>query len=156
MFNQNIKYTKLKDSQIRTDENYNPLRDVFAEYEDGATIKLEDLCMYFLCPKTYYYLSNQSLKNEISYDNEWKMNLYIPSLIYYKTLFYLGLEGKENGTVYSLNDDRFLTMLNKIFTNVFDNEVKLFDFLSDFEKKDIRTKVKGQLNNFVNKIYNIF
>lgn len=152
MFNQNIKYTKLKDSQIRTDENYNPLRDVFAEYEDGATIKLEDLCMYFLCPKTYYYLSNQSLKNEISYDNEWKMNLYIPSLIYYKTLFYLGLEGKKNGTVYSVNDDRFLVMLNKLFTNVFDNEVKLFDFLSDFEKKDIRTKVKGQLNNFVNKM----
>lgn len=149
MFQQDIKYTKLKDSNTKTDTQYTLRRSVMMSYEDNSPISLTDMCSYFLCPKIYYYLTNKKMENEISYSNEWKLNIYIPSLLYYKTLYKIGLEGKQNQYIYSLNNSDFATALKQCLDESLKEELYKFDFLSNYDKKDIKARTEAMLNAFV-------
>lgn len=149
MFKQDIKYMKLKEPQTRLDENYNPIKVVNMEYLDNEPVRLTDFCSYFLCPKLYYYISNSKLTNEISYDNEWKLNIFVPSLIFYKTMYKLGLLGKKSHKIYSLNNTNFIDDVEMCLNETINEEIAHFDFISDYEKKDIISRVEIQINSFV-------
>ena len=151
MFGQDIKYTKLKDSQIRESENYSPITEIKMPYRDELPIKLSDICSYFVCPKLYYFLTNRDMLHEVSYDNEWKLNIYIPTLIAYKTIYNFGIMCKNGNKIYSLNNDELIKDLTNAFNKSFKEEIKLFDFASSYNKKDIKNKAQKIINQFVNK-----
>ena len=149
MFKQDIKYTKLKEAQTKVEENYNPIKNVHMEYSDNEPVRLTDLCSYFLCPKLYYYISNGKFANEISYDNEWKLNIFIPSLIFYKTMFKLGMIGKQTKTIYSLNNTNLIDTIEKCLNEAMVEELAHFDFISDYDRKDIKNRAEIQINSFI-------
>lgn len=149
MFKQDIKYKKLKEVIQKNECTYTPVMSVKMNYKDDRPIKLSDLLSYFICPKIYYYITNKQLDNEISYSDEWKLNIFIPALVFYKTLYKLGLEGKRSKQVYSLNDDRFISTLDNCFDEALKEELPKFDFLSNYEIKDIKTRTEGQLIQFI-------
>ena len=149
MFKEDIKYTKLKEAQTKVEENYNPIKNVSMEYDDKEPIRLTDLCSYFLCPKLYYYISNSKFLNEISYDNEWKLNIFIPSLIFYKTMYKLGVIGKQTKTIYSLNNSKLIDTIEACLNESLVEELVHFDFISEYERKDIRNRVEIQINSFI-------
>ena len=149
MFKQDIKYTRLKEAQPKIEENYNPIKCISMEYEDNEPIRLTDLCSYFLCPKLYYYISNGKFANEISYDNEWKLNIFIPSLIFYKTMYKLGLIGKQTETIYSLNNTKLIDTIEACLNEAMVEELAHFDFISNYDKKDIKNRAEIQINSFI-------
>lgn len=149
MFKQDIKYTKLKEAQTKVEENYNPIKNVNMEYSDKEPVRLTDLCSYFLCPKLYYYISNGKFANEISYDNEWKLNIFIPSLIFYKTMYKLGMLGKQNKTIYSLNNTKLIDTIEACLNEAMVEELAHFDFISNYDKKDIKNRAEIQINSFI-------
>lgn len=149
MFKQDIKYIKLKEQQIRKDQDYQPKTEVTMAYKDTQPIKLADLCAYYLCPKIYYYTTNPALEKEISYQGEWMLNLFVPGLIYYKTLKRLGAEGMKTHRIYSLNNIELLDDINKYLSDTMEEELKYFDFISKFEKKDIKRRVESLISAFI-------
>lgn len=155
MFKQDIKYSKLRELNTKVNDDYKPVKEIVMEYADNEPIRLTELCSYFLCPKMYYYLINSKFANEISYDTEWKLNIFIPALIFYKVMFKIGLQGKSNNKIYSLNDLDFILDISKILDNTLKEELKYFDFVSNYEKKDIKNRVVSQINSFIERnLYN--
>ena len=148
MFKQDIKYFKLKDGSLKTDTQYTPKTRVDMTYNDN-NIKLSDFCSFFICPKLYYYICNPEFANEISYNSEWQLNIFIPDLLFYKTLYKLGLEGKKNRKIYSLNNSDFINTVQKNLEEAFNEEINNFDFLSNYDKKDIITRTSLQLDAFI-------
>src|SRR5699024_1221659 len=112
-------------------------------------IKLSDFCSFFICPKLYYYICNPEFANEISYNSEWQLNIFIPDLLFYKTLYKLGLEGKKNRKIYSLNNSDLINTVQKNLEEAFNEEINNFDFLSNYDKKDIITRTSLQLDAFI-------
>ena len=151
IFQLDIKYQKLKESYGKTDVDYNPIKKIEMPYRDSDSIKLSDFCSYFLCPKIYYYLTNPKLKNEISYESEWKLNIYVPALIFYKTMYKLGMYGKQSKVVYSVNDLSFIEEIQKCLDESLKEELPHFDFLTKFNIKDIKTRATNLISQFVNR-----
>lgn len=151
MFNLDIKYKKISKEKTVLNNDYNPIKHIKLPFLDEKLLKLSDFVSYFLCPKIYYYLSNKKLDNEISYNSEWSLNIFIPSLIFYKTLYKLGIESKRTGRVYSLNDYSLIEDISTYLNESLKEEFRNFDFLNDYEKKDIKIRVEDLLNIFINK-----
>ena len=93
-------------------------------------------------------MTNKEIENEISYNDEWKLNIFIPALLFYKTLYKIGLEGKKSGSLYSLNDSRFIDLAKKCLNEAIKEETATFDFISNYDMKDIKARTEGQLNQF--------
>lgn len=151
MFDSNIEYRKIRTDWDKSSDGYEPIISVPIPFKEKEDISLTDFCSYFLCPKVYYYLSHKAMKNEISYDNEWRLGLYVPMVIMYKTLLKFGLDGKSTNKCYHISEPLFYEDMKKYYQEIFDDEMKIFDFISNFDKKDIKKKIETGLNYFVKK-----
>lgn len=108
-----------------------------------------ELGMFMLCPRLYFHLNYKGQDAHIAYISRFQLRFYCEAVLYC-LLFEKFKEYNEiNEAVYSAHNDEYYFILKSLLEDIYSQVIRYFDFLMEYEKKDIKNKVLNKAVNFI-------
>lgn len=107
---------------------------------------LLELFSFKLCPKLFKVYSNNY---DIPYLSKFQLRYYLVSIVFCAVLNQFARFNSSNKKVYSLLNDEFIVLLDKIIQFEFNNAIKYFDIFNEYELKDIINECYEKISKFI-------
>lgn len=113
------------------------------------TYSITELGMFMLCPRLYFHLNFNGQDTHIAYISHFQLRFYCEAVLYCLLFEKFKEYNEANQEVYSAHNDEYYFILKSLLEDVYPQVTKYFDFLVEYEKKDIKNKVLNKAVNFI-------
>lgn len=117
-----------------------------------STYSISELGMYMLCPRLYFQVHYNNQKAHINFVNRFQLRFYCEAVLYCSLFEKFKEYSEAYNVVYSSHNDEYYFVLKSLLQDAFAEVIRYFDFLTEYEKKDIKNKVLVKAVNLVTSI----
>lgn len=148
-----VQNKKIEEDNKLSLKNYNTSSILDNESKEWIASKKEfstiEISIFALCPKMYYHLFVNEGSKSLCFNNHFQLKFYAEGVLYNYIIKKLLEYSQVKEKIYSFHDDELYMVFKGILQRYQAKILDKFNFLSEFEKKDIRINLLEKFNNFL-------
>ncbi|SJZ77907.1 hypothetical protein [Selenihalanaerobacter shriftii] len=155
-----LEYELDEDNKDKLEESEESIIEIASEEEEEVSISkdeyttLELAIFDKLCPKMYYHLFANPEAELLSFKNRFQLRFYVEAILYNKAVNKLVEYSEINNKSYSIHDDEVYFVFKGIVDKYKDDVFHKFNFLTNFEEKDIRLNILKKFSQYLEHLLN--
>lgn len=114
-----------------------------------STYTIAELGMFKLCPRLYFHLHYKNQDAHVTYTNWLQLKFYCERVLYCLLFERFKEYNEATQSIYTAHNDQYYFVLKSLLNQYQDQVTSYFDFLNEYELKDIRNQVLHTAVEFI-------
>lgn len=134
-------------SNINSEFNINTNKSI--NLPKKSSYLISEIGTFKLCPRLYFHLHYNNQDKHITYINRFQLRFYCEAVLYCFLLDRFKEYNEANHMIYSSHNDEYYFVLKSLLEESYSQVIKYFNFLKEYEIKDIKIRVLNKAVNFI-------